>query len=231
MKRLFWSFGILFCFALLSQAAFATCPIPFIGKDATGANQNLESFNDGSNNCIFANILTDPLGNPLLTKTAYRIAGGPISSGVATTPTDWLVLTGSGTKTIRLTNFTICGTATSASTIDLVLTKHSTANTGGTTGTAPTATPLDSTDAAVSATFAIYTANPTVGTLVGSAVDTIKLNLGAAGSAGCAALDFGTRNAQAVVLRGTTQQFAVNLNSVSLPSGYSLDYRLEWTEE
>lgn len=173
---------------------------------------------------------TDQAGNVLTTKSAYRFATGPVTT-FATGPTDWFTITGSATKTVRVTNIVVCGTATAASTIDLVLTKHSTADTGGTTGTAPTAVPLDSNDAAVTAAAAIYTANPTVGTLVGTAIDTVKLNLGAAGAAGCVSLDYGVRNAQALVLRGVAQQVAVNLAGATMPAGISLDVRVELTEE
>jgi hypothetical protein len=171
---------------------------------------------------------TDSAGQPLLDKSAYRISGGPVSS-FATSPTDWVVLTGSSTKTVRITNVTVCGLATTATSQPVEIVKRSTADSAG-TSTTPSITPLDSGDAAATAAAAVYTANPTVGTQVGSPVDTFYLNLGATGSAGCASLDFGTRNDQALVLRGTSQQAAIDLAGTTVPSGTNLTYRVEWTE-
>jgi hypothetical protein len=54
---------------------------------------------------------------------------------------------------------------------------------------------------------------------------------GASESAGCSSDDFGSRNSQAIVLNGTAQHFAINFNGVSLPTGASLDIRVEDTEE
>jgi hypothetical protein len=172
-------------------------------------------------------VMVDTKGNAFVNKATFRIATGPVTS-FATAATDWLVLTGSASKTVRVTNITLCGTATAAATNDVLFVKRSTADTGGTTGTAPTIVPLQGETA--SAAIAIYTANPTLGTAVGN-VDGSKLNLGAAGAAGCASYDFGTRSTEAVVLSGTAQQLAINWNGASLPAGASVDARIEWTEE
>jgi hypothetical protein len=39
--------------------AWAACPLPFTGKDAAGATQNLASINDASSNCVFPYAITD----------------------------------------------------------------------------------------------------------------------------------------------------------------------------
>ena len=172
----------------------------------------------------------DTKGNPIINKATFRAVGTVAVSAMATSLTDLVTLTGSATKTLRVTNVTLCGiNATTATTTVVSLIKRSTADTGGTTGTAPTATALQG--ETVSGTLALYTANPTLGTGVGSGIDQFGLNWGAAGSGGCVAVDYGTRNTEAVVLSGVAQQFALNFGGVTQPSGASLTYRLEWTEE
>jgi hypothetical protein len=161
-------------------------------------------------------------------KASYRFAKAAITSFDAA-PTDWLVIGGSGTKTIRVSNVTVCGTATALSTIDVIPIKRTTADTAGTSASL-SASLLDSNDAAATATVVNYTANPTTGTS-GNNIDAFKLNLGPGGSAGCASLDFGTRNTREMVLRGTAQQLALNLNGAALPAGASLSARVELTEE
>src|SRR5271166_514249 len=209
--------------------AMAACPSPFGVKDGTGSAQNTESINSTAGNCIFPSMQTDTAAQPLYTKSAFRYSTAALGNQAAS-PTDWVVIGGSATKTVRVTNITVCGTATAASTIDVVLIKRSSADTGGTPVSA-TAVPLDSNDAAATGTVVYYTANPTgLGTAVGN-VDAVKLNLGASGAAGCGSVDFGTRNSQAVVLRGVAQQLAINLNGATVPSGASISYRCETTEE
>jgi hypothetical protein len=173
-------------------------------------------------------IPTDTKGNAIINKATFRYAGAGVTS-FATSPTDWVVLTGSSTKLVRVTNVTVCGFATAATSIDVVLIKRTAADTGG-TSSAIAAQPLQGETA--SATAAIYTANPTLGTSIsGAAVDAVKINLGATGSAGCFSTDDGTRNTEAIVLSGVAQQLAINLNGVTVPSGANLDYRIEDTEE
>lgn len=172
-------------------------------------------------------VQTDRVGVSLLDKSTYRFSGGPVSS-FATSATDWITLSG-GSATVRVTNITICGIATSAASIPIKILKRSAADSGG-TSTAISAVPLDSNDPPVTATGSIYTGNPTLGSQIGGNVDTFYLNLGASGSAGCATVNFSTRNGQALVLHGPSQQVAINFGGDSLPSGASLTYRIEETE-
>lgn len=142
--------------------------------------------------------------------------------------TDVFILNGSGTKTIRVLQVHISGVCGSAVSVDVSLVRRSTANSGGTSAT-PTVTTFDTNNAAGTAVALSYTANPTTGTLVG-AIRSAKLNLGLTSAAGSITWDFSTRNSQAVVLRGTAQGLAVNLNGVSITSGL-LDIFVEYTEE
>ena len=153
----------------------------------------------------------------------------------ATTPTDVFTISGSATKTIKITRLGFTGLQTTSALRDIVLLKRSTANTGG-TSTAPVAVSYDSNNAAATAVVTAYTANPTaLGTLVGN-MRSYKYPLDA-NPTGTSAVPstpvewmFGDKGGQAITLRGATQLFCVNLNSVT-STGDSLDIFVEWTEE
>ena len=148
----------------------------------------------------------------------------------ATAPTDLFTISGSASKIIRITRIAITASQTTAAQRDVLLIKRSTANTGG-TSTSPAGVPHDSTSAAATAVVRAYTANPTgLGTAVGTIrsrkvfVTTPSLNSDEM------IVDFGTRPAQAVVLRGVAETLAINLNSVA-SAGSLFDISIEWTEE
>ena len=147
----------------------------------------------------------------------------------ATLATDVFTITGSATKTIRITRITTSGTQTTGGSINVIILKRSTANTAG-TFTAQIAVPHSSTSAAATATVLAYTANPTLGTLVGN-VRSRKVFMNATTGASDEYIsEFGTRNSQAIVLRGINEVVAVNVNATTL-AGESLDVSIEWTEE
>lgn len=145
--------------------------------------------------------------------------------------TDVFTITGSATKTIRVTRVVVSGSKTTASPVLFVLLKR-TANTGG-TSTTRTAVPHDSSDVAASAVVRAYTANPTTGTLVGN-IETVAVFIPTATLATyfrSYEWTFGGRpGAQAIVLRGINEVFSVNLNGVTVTGG-SLNIQIEWTEE
>lgn len=167
------------------------------------------------------------------TKATYRAASAAVFSS-ATTATDICTLTGSATKTVRLTKLRVTGVQTTQSEINLFYLKRSTANSGG-TSTTLTAVPADSNDAAATATARTYTANPTTGTLVGN-IDSFKFVIpvaavGANTPQGAPPEEvFGNGPERAIVLRGTGEVFAVNLGSTTVTGGSFL-CRFEWTEE
>lgn len=146
--------------------------------------------------------------------------------------TDIFTISGSATKTIRITELAVSGTENSNGIHDVQVIKRSAANTGGTSATV-TAVPHDSNSAAATNTVLSYTANPTaLGTAVGT-IATRKLGVSATNLAGPSDywnLEFGERPSQAIVLRGTAQLLCVNLNGVTINSG-SYDIFVEWTEE
>lgn len=155
-----------------------------------------------------------------------------VGMAVAATPTDIFTLTGSASKTIRITRLGFSGTAATAGIINVAVVKRSTADTSG-TSTNPAAVPHDSNNAAATATVAAYTANPTLGSIVGSALRTAKLALPLATASGVDAVEynFGDRNGQGIVLRGTGQVFALNGQGSTLPGATTINVDIEWTEE
>jgi hypothetical protein len=155
--------------------------------------------------------------------------GVSTSFASAATATDIATITGSASKTIRVSKVRITATQTTAGSVDIFLVKRSTANSAGTSA-AITAVPLDSTSAAATATLLEYTANPTTGTLVGK-VEGAKFVIPTALVAGSTyVFDFGNRATRHVVLRGTSQVLAVNLNGVTVTGGAFI-VSFEWTEE
>lgn len=161
-------------------------------------------------------------------KTTYST--GIMGIAPALTPTDIFTITGSASKTIRVLTLAISGIKTTAAQTDILAVKRSTANSGGTSAAA-TAVPHDSNNAAATATVLSYTANPTLGTLVGN-LRSRKVFIPSSATAtegGVLVYEFGQLG-QAVVLRGTDQVVAVNLNGVSQTGG-SFNFAAEWTEE
>lgn len=163
-------------------------------------------------------------------KNTYRASATALAS--AASATDIFTLTGSASKTIRVTRLEISDQQTTAAAAQIIVAVRSTANSSG-TSTAPTAVPHDSNSPAASATVLKYTANPTTGNLVGNLfAGYVFLAAPATATVGSdkVILDYGNRPGQAIVLRGTSQVLAVNLNSATVTGG-AFDVNVEWTEE
>jgi hypothetical protein len=150
----------------------------------------------------------------------------------AATATDIFTIYGSATTVVRITRVTISATQTTAGTIGVLLIRRSSANTGG-TSTSPAIAPMDSNNAAATATVKAYTVNPTgLGTTVATILSE-KLFVAAPATAsggGISIFDFGIRGTQPVVLRGVAEGLVVNLNSVTV-AGSSFCIEVEWTED
>lgn len=148
----------------------------------------------------------------------------------AVTPTDVFTITGSATKTIKIRRIEFSGLQTTTGNISVLLIKRSTANTGGTSA-ALTSVPLDSTMAAATATCLSYTANPTLGTAVGTVLSG-KVMIPSATSTGLSSrtLYLNLATPGPIVLRGVAQVLSINLAAVSLVGG-SLSCTFEWTED
>lgn len=188
-----------------------------------GASNNLTST---LNNAIRGlDVSAPPLdGN----KATYSASASGIV--MAATPTDVFTLTGSATKTIRIMEMRIDGSQTTEADRSILLIKRSTANSAGTSSTL-TAIPWDSNDVAATAVARSYTANPTLGTTVGTLLsDAFFLGDAAKPSAEDKFIWQANGPAKAIVLRGTGEVLAVNFNSVT-SAGSSVNFYVKWTEE
>lgn len=162
-------------------------------------------------------------------KATYSAA--KVALATVTSATDVFTLTGSASKTIRVTQVRISGTIdTAAQYVNVALNIHSSANTAG-TSSAVTAIPHDSADAAATGTVLSYTGNPTIGTSLGAVRAARYFAPLSATAAPTTELvfDFTTRNARGIVLRGTAQQLAINLGTTANSGVF--DISIEWTEE
>lgn len=150
----------------------------------------------------------------------------------AASATDIVCLTGSATKTVRITHVEVSGTtsAGSGSSVNATLVKRSAADSGG-VSSALTIGPHDSTNAAATATAVSYTANPSLGAAVAN-IRAFRIDLSSSGVAGTPAIwDFGNRSgASDVALRGTAQQVCINFGTVTI-TGPVIDGSFEFTEE
>jgi hypothetical protein len=162
-------------------------------------------------------------------KATYRAAG--TWTPTATSATDIFVFTGSGSKTVYVRRVACSFTATAATVIPVILVKRSTAPTGG-SASSMNQVPLDDSDAAGTCSPGMYTANPTVGTIVGN-VGAATYTAGASGSIVSPPLvwEFAPHGLRkGIKLNATTKSLSINLNSTST-AGITAYAEIEWTEE
>jgi|GEM_PF-2838741 len=159
-------------------------------------------------------------------KATYRSG---TSTVVMTADGVFLQLQGSGTKTVRITKVAFSGALTTSATVICSLFRA----TGAVTTPAGTITTaiskLDSNNATATAVVTAYTTS----VLAASAT---RVAYGRAQAASATVpvvpytIDFGTRNSQTFVLRGTGEFFQLNISTASY-TGASFDCDIEWTEE
>lgn len=146
---------------------------------------------------------------------------------------NFIRLSGSATKTVRVTNSQCSGKATAAIAVNIDGTFHSAADTGD-AGTAITAVPHDSTNAAATSAAVSHTTSPTQGAVVGkvrSGTMTIVVDATPITPANVLNWDFGTRpGEQQVTLRGVAQGFSLS-TSAAFGSGAAVGCSVTWTEE
>jgi len=148
----------------------------------------------------------------------------------ANNPTDIFTITGDTMRTVRVTYLEVTATQTTAAQRDIQILRRSTANTGGTSVTRTAVKHDTSGPPAAAATVRSYTANPTLGTLVGTIRARKVFIATTSTNSDEFVLDFGTRPSKAIVLRDSSEVLAINLNGVS-SAGNSFDISIEWTEE
>jgi phage baseplate assembly protein gpV len=158
-------------------------------------------------------------------RVTYRASSGSFSP--AALATDIFTISGVASKTIMITKIIFSATQTAGSTFNVALIKRSTANTSG-TATAMTAVPLDASDAAAGSIVQYYTANPTLGTTIGS-VETAPIFCSTtATQPEKYVFDFGLRS-KPIILNSASQALSINLGGVTMTGGACF-VTIEWTE-
>lgn len=150
------------------------------------------------------------------------------------TPQDYIVITGSATKTIKIVRIELSGAATAATGVIYTLKKHIVANTSG-TATNPTPMKHDSSDGAASATVSLYSVAPTTDATA-TIWKTVRVDLVVAPAAQAYVTDryvydYKAQIDEPLTIRGIAQEFALNLGGAAIPSGAVLDIAVTWTEE
>lgn len=179
--------------------------------------------------------LYDSAGSELRNKKTYSASGAFTPPA---TPTDLVTIFGSATKTVRVMSFKLGTVNTAAGSQLFVLSKRSAVTTSG-TAVAATAVPLDSSDAAATATVNHYTAAPTAGTALGTIVtkkvaSTVVTPTSFAGvreDSDVEMLPMSSDQVKSVVLRGVAEGLAINFAGAALVSGQIHTYNVVWTEE
>ncbi len=161
---------------------------------------------------------------PDTTTTSYSANVTALAS--AASATDIAVLPGNATNTVLVYYVEVSCTQTTAGIVQIQLIKRSTADTSGTSSNM-TVVPDDSNYASGVSVPKSYTANPTTGTAVGTR---------RSAWVGCMATGTTSPNdiyifhpVKPIVLRGTAQQLAVNLNGATV-SGGSFDVTYDYAE-
>ena len=154
-----------------------------------------------------------------------------VAVSVAALASDIMTLTGGTGALVKVVRVVVSGIATAAGAFDVLLVKRSAANSGGTAALLDIV-PRDSNSATPAAIARSYTANPTVGTGLGTVAAariTVTTAAGAIGNAPQAFELLGPQS-QPVALRGSGEVLALNLNATTITGG-SITAYVEWTEE
>jgi hypothetical protein len=200
------------------------------------ANAGSGTFNIQTNASVNVNqvagnaVAADSNGRQILkvypdTTTASYYASGNVSS--AASATDIAVIAGNATNTVLLTRVQVTCTQTTAGIVTLKLIRRSTADSAGTSSAMTIGKDDTNFSAASTAGPLLYTANPTTGT-TDSTVDTVAIGCMASGTATPNDI-YIFRPMKPIVLRGTSQQLAVNLNGATV-SGGSFNVTFNWEE-
>lgn len=163
--------------------------------------------------------------------SSFKSTYSAVATGlaVASSATDIFELVGSASKTVRVLRITVSGTGNPGQ-YNFAVVKRSSADSGG-SSVNTTIVPHDSVNAVATAVAKVYTANPTLGTMVGEVEDTVYfITSGVVTSLPALVFEFGKAQGQEIVLRGVAQTAALNLRGQSIV-GSQLRIKFEFTEE
>ncbi len=168
------------------------------------------------------------------TYSAVSIGLAPAASA-----TDVFCISGSTTASISIKRIAVSGTAATLVTVPVTILRRATLDTGGTAATTtalPVGTANFSSDSAPTAVLTAYTANPTITdaspTYFRTAVTSFNTTSALVASP-VLEWKFGEQTgdfARALdILKGSTQQYCLNLNAVSITTGL-LNIDITWVE-
>lgn len=192
--------------------------------------RNDELTSNVSANADYGVMINDIYGHGIIKdqqrhKRTYSVA---FTVAPATLATDIFQIIGSASTTVEIDKITISGTQTTGGPIILILSKRSTANTGGTSSIG-TIVAHNSARAAATTVVTIYTANPTTGTPVGD-IKAIGIPIGTTATSISPPTDIIFAQSDAApVLVGVAQTIVGRLNGVTY-TGASLNISIELTE-
>jgi hypothetical protein len=144
------------------------------------------------------------------------------------------LVTGSSTKTVRITRLKVSVYCTTGTALPATLTLIKFSSITGGTPAALTKVPIDSNSAAATATVATYAGGlPTANTPVGNVeIGFLQWVTGGAAVAQPTSTidwDFGSKNGSAIVLRGTSQFLGFELSSIGTTP--IMQITVEWVED
>lgn len=192
--------------------------------------------------CAFAQVNVVPqVGQTSNYVSRQSYSAGFIGLVPAASATDIVCLAGAASKTIRVREIVLSGSAGTLVTVPVALIRRAAVNTAG-TAAGTTANPAnaitkrDSRNGTAVAVPIAYTANPTITDSAGTvfAASSLTLPVTSAGTVSVplkfAFTDAMSNLVQPPVLRGAAQQMCLNLTGVSVSSGVLNGY-IVWTEE
>lgn len=146
-----------------------------------------------------------------------------VSVTPAATPTDVFCVQGTAAQTVKVSRVEFMAVATAAGTVDALLVKRISANTGA--ASSVPVTTHDSAAPSTAATVVNYLANPSAlgtGTTVRAAEVPVTLSTASSVPSIPFSWNFGTRNSQYVVLHGVGESLCLNMNGSALPTGTAI---------
>jgi hypothetical protein len=161
---------------------------------------------------------------------------GVAAFSMVATPTAFLIIKGSATKTVRVKKIRVAGVATAQGNMQIQFQRWSTAGAiGSAVLTALTAVAHDIQDPPATATVStVGTANWTTqgtGTANPFLCDRIFMGVVATGIVTPNEFNFATRSDKAIVLRGTSDWLVLSGNGSAIPTGGVVDISVEWEED
>jgi hypothetical protein len=218
---------------LAASMRVGTTPVP-AGHGVAATALRVELPTDGTG-VVGLNTGTNTIGNVVSvsgTRATYTYAIS--ATAPYATPTDWIVIRGSATKTVKILRIELSGAATAATEVIFTLKKHTVANTGG-TSTTPTPMQHDSADGAATAVALLYSVAPTIDATA-TIWKNVRMTLAVAPAASTVApdryiYDYGVEPYEPLTLRGVAQEFAINFAGAAVPSGGVYDVAIVFSEE